>query len=220
MAATTSLVMVVPSSAARIRSWRCSPAGIWQWSCSRSSADACSTKASDRPPRRLPGLLCRVMEQPLNLVFEGQYLPAGSSVPPVQHRLPLDDHPGIGHPLGGAGFQDRQPVLLQCRLDLPSQEGLGRAMVITKADMGTPWEDSCLAFTASTMSEAAHTSKGLGLAGIRTRSAARTASALVRLMPAGPSMITQGYSAASRLASWSSRPGSAPRTSRFRRPWG
>ena len=51
-------------------------------------------------------------------------------------------------------------------------------MVMTKAAFGRPPKAACRALTASTMIGAAHTSKGEGLAGISTRSAARTASAL------------------------------------------
>ena len=65
-------------------------------------------------------------------------------------------------------------------------------MVITKAAMGNPpVVVACRAFTASTIAEAAQTSNGLALAGINTISAARTASALARDMPGGPSMMTQ-----------------------------
>ena len=64
-------------------------------------------------------------------------------------------------------------------------------MVITKAALGTPLAAFWRASTAVTMSAAAHTSSGLGLAGINTTSAALTASAVVLVIPGGPSMMTQ-----------------------------
>ena len=63
-------------------------------------------------------------------------------------------------------------------------------MVMPKAAPGDSPEFCRRAFIASTMSDAAQTSKVPALAGMCTKSAVRTASALVIVVPGGPSIVT------------------------------
>ena len=72
----------------------------------------------------------------------------------------------------------------------------GCVIVMTNAALGLPLLVFWRAWMTATMSEADQTSSGLGCAGNKTTSATRTASAVVLVMPGGPSMMTQSWSAA------------------------
>ena len=116
------------------------------------------------------------------------------AVRPFQDRGTLVSGLRIGHPVGGPAVQHGQPEGGEGGVDLLAEAGAWLGHGDDEGGPGYALAGLLTRFDGfDDLGGGPHTSKALALAGIRTTSATRTASALILLIPGGPSRITQSY---------------------------